>query len=318
MKDKLVSVIIPVYNGSKYIRKCLDSVLNQSYNNIEIICIDDGSKDNSLQILNQYKKKHPIVKVYSQENSGQSAARNFAIRQSTGEFLTFIDIDDYVSKVYIENLMNGIEKGTDIAISGRKIVGEKYSEPPMCDTNINIDILTPDEAIALVMYQKPDTEVWGKIFRSEYVKQISFPENTILEDLAIIYKLFSLAKTVSHVEAQDYYYVQHQKSTMNSDFNEKKLIIFSISEELEDFIVNKPQFLKDAVYSKMFASFSNLYSQVNDVKIKDDVWNKLVYYRRKKIFFTTRNKKVKVGVCCTYLGRLIYKHLLYMMKKVNK
>lgn len=168
------------------------------------------------------------------------------------------------------------------------------------------------------MYQNPDTEVWGKIFRAEYIKKIPFPEDTILEDLAVIYKLFTLANAISYVESKDYYYVQHLKSTMNSEFNEKKLVIFSISEELEDFIKNKPRFLKDAVYSKLFASFSNLYGQISDLKIKNDVWNKIIYYRSKKILFTTKNKKVRIGVISTYFGRTMYKKLLVIMKKVNK
>lgn len=118
MNNELVSVIIPVYNASKYIEKCLESLLNQTYNNIEIICVDDGSTDNSLHILRQYNEKYTSIKVFHQENLGQSAARNLAVQQSIGGFLTFVDIDDYVSEVYIENLMNGIEKETDIAISG--------------------------------------------------------------------------------------------------------------------------------------------------------------------------------------------------------
>ena len=99
--NPLVSVIIPVYNVEKYLRRCLNSVIDQEYKNIEIILVNDGSTDNSLEIAISYKEKDKRIKVFSQENQGLSAARNMGLDKSHGEYITFIDSDDYVSKDYV-------------------------------------------------------------------------------------------------------------------------------------------------------------------------------------------------------------------------
>lgn len=115
-----ISVVIPVYNAEKYLNKCIDSVINQTYNNIEIILVNDGSKDNSLKILEQYRKKYPkVIKVFTQENQGAGAARNFGIKHITGKYIFFLDSDDWIEVDYLYKLHKDIGKN-DIVISGLK------------------------------------------------------------------------------------------------------------------------------------------------------------------------------------------------------
>ena len=104
--EKKVSIIIPVHNSSKYLKKCIDSVLKQTYKNIEVICIENGSKDNSLKILKQYK----TIKTYSLKESGISLARNYGIKKAKGEYLYFLDSDDYIKENLIEELVKKLEK----------------------------------------------------------------------------------------------------------------------------------------------------------------------------------------------------------------
>ena len=105
-----ISIIIPVYNSAKYLRKCLNSIINQTFDNIEIICINDGSTDNSLSIINEYAKIDSRIKVYTIENKGVSAARNYGILVATGEYIGFVDSDDYIDLNYYEEMMKQIKE----------------------------------------------------------------------------------------------------------------------------------------------------------------------------------------------------------------
>ena len=127
-KDNKISVIIPVYNVEKYLRRCLESVINNTYTNLEIICINDGSSDNSLKILNEYAARDSRVVVFSKSNGGLSSARNKGIKKSTGEYITFIDSDDWVHPQFFEILIQSLQNdNTDAAICGFSQV-EKYED----------------------------------------------------------------------------------------------------------------------------------------------------------------------------------------------
>ena len=125
-RNSLISVIVPVYNVEKYLPQCLNSIINQTYKNIEVVLVDDGSTDDSGNICEEYKKNDERIIVVHQKNSGLSAARNVGIEISTGEYITFIDSDDYISPDYIENLYSALEQySADIAICDLKKVSEK-------------------------------------------------------------------------------------------------------------------------------------------------------------------------------------------------
>lgn len=122
MENSLISIIIPVYNVEKYLHTCLDSVINQTYKNIEIICINDGSTDSSLKILNEYKQKDSRIKIIDIKNHGVSFARNIGIQRSSGSFIVFIDSDDYINPEFCENSYNNQQKTNSDLVCGRKIL----------------------------------------------------------------------------------------------------------------------------------------------------------------------------------------------------
>lgn len=126
MKKNLVSIIIPVYNAHEFLDKCINSVINQTYKNIELIMINDGSTDNSLEIINSYSKKYKFIHIFDQKNSGAGAARNKGIQHATGDYLLFLDSDDYIDNDYVETLINNIGNN-DVLVSGyKKIQNDKY------------------------------------------------------------------------------------------------------------------------------------------------------------------------------------------------
>ena len=116
MHEELISVIIPVYNTAEYLPRCLESVLNNTYRNLEVICINDGSKDNSIEVLNAYAQKDPRIRVIDQENAGVSAARNRGLDDATGEYIAFVDSDDWIHRQYFETLHGFATKTNSVIV----------------------------------------------------------------------------------------------------------------------------------------------------------------------------------------------------------
>ncbi|MBO6383968.1 glycosyltransferase [Enterococcus casseliflavus] len=314
--ESLVTVIVPVYNSEKFLDLCISSILHQTYTNLQIIIINDGSTDNSLKIINSYAKYDKRIDVINQMNLGQSSARNNGLKISNGKFITFVDSDDYISPFYVQNLMSEMKESNMICMTNRV----------MCfDDNVNKNnkniinytkSYSSDEGIERIMYQNPDTEMFCKIFPANFFKSIKFPEGRIFEDYSIIYKLFDLADIVVYIDAYDYYYIQRKNSTMNGTFNEKKNSIFIIDKEINEFATNKPYFLKKSIYSKLFASFSNIYMQVQDELTIDLYWKKVVEYRNKLLFKRVKNRKVFIGIYASLLGKKLFKKIYLLRKEI--
>lgn len=223
-----ISVIVPIFNSEKYLHKCLNSILNQTLKDIEIILIDDGSTDNSLEIIQQYSNKHNNIKYKYKKNEGQAIARNLGIEMATGEFITFVDSDDYIDENMLEKLYeNAIQNKSDIVLCDYV---EEYK-------NINIKkktLFIKDEDI----HKSYIVSVAGpcsKIIKTQIFKQnnLKFLANNIYEDLAIIPTLALYAKTISYCEEVLYHYVIRENSTMQQTKYTKKLeSIFNVMEYL--------------------------------------------------------------------------------------
>jgi glycosyltransferase involved in cell wall biosynthesis len=217
-----VSVVIPVYNVEEYIPRCLDSLINQTLQDIEIICVNDGSTDNSLKVLEEYAAKDQRIKVLNQENVGVSQARNNGLKVVTGEFIGFCDPDDYVSLDYYEKLYNAVTtNGCDIAASGiTKFRGDKYdefltfAEPKTAETYYD----------KLILLNAPnDSYIWNKIYKtSEFKKHnLEFIKGLIYEDIVFTSQVLCyLGKAVIVPEGQ-YYYCKRKGSLMRSKKNDK-------------------------------------------------------------------------------------------------
>ena len=202
MKD-LISVIIPVYNVEKYIEKCIYSVINQTYKNIEIILVDDGSTDISGKICDDFEKKDYRIKVIHKKNGGLSDARNVGIDVSTGKYIVFIDSDDYVDKKHIEYLYNMITKNNaDISICQFNIVYEN-SDIQITDftKKDTIKIFDNKKALETMLYNKKFcNSACTKMYKKELFDDIRFPIGKLYEDLGTTYKL--IEKTTKVVLGQ--------------------------------------------------------------------------------------------------------------------
>jgi glycosyltransferase involved in cell wall biosynthesis len=216
-----VSIIVPVYNVEKYLEKCLDSLINQTLKDIEIICINDGSLDNSINILEKYAIKDNRLKIISQKNAGLSAARNTGINAASGDYIGFCDSDDWVSLDFYEKLYKcAVQNNTDIAC-GEIIKIRKGKEKKFLTYN--------NETIAKTYLEKlqscnvPDySYVWNKIYRLSKIKKhnLYFEEGITYEDIIFSPQaLFYLDKTVT-IKNTYYYYLSRKTSITHNSNND--------------------------------------------------------------------------------------------------
>lgn len=212
----LISVIVPIYKVESYLRRCLDSIVNQTYTNLEIILVDDGSPDKCPAICDEYAKKDERIIVIHKKNGGLSDARNAAIDISKGEYLAFIDSDDWVSSDYIEILLrNAIQEKADISITSFKEVTE--DSPVQSSNNFSkIEIFNNQELLNQLCLGKHKElmSVWGKIFKRECFKNIRFPVGKLYEDARTNYKIYYSIKKACLVKKVTYFYLLRPSGIM--------------------------------------------------------------------------------------------------------
>ncbi len=237
MNRPLISVIIPVYNVEKYLCKCIDSVLAQTYTNLEIILVDDGSTDNSGQICDEYTVKDKRVKVIHQQNGGVSSARNAGLNAAHGEYIGFVDGDDYIDADMFATLFDLCQTyTTQIAVCS------VYNKPILLKGNVNC--LTSGEALVKLAAQ---LYVCNKLFSRQVIKHIRFRTDLhYCEDLFFCLETFQQTPTIVYTDKRKYYYRLNPHSATKQAFNLKKLNYFLSAEEAKSFAqrYHMPQFEK--------------------------------------------------------------------------
>lgn len=213
--EPLVTVIVPVYNTAAYLRKCLDSILNQTYHNLEILCVDDGSKDDSLLILNEYKEKDKRVRVWHQQNAGQGAARNLALDHARGEFISSIDSDDYIEPNTYEELIPLMKHGIDLLNFGVKVSAPQSPAKESMERYLSMKSSGEVPYNADLISDLPGI-VANKILRRSIIEQynIRFPHGLWYEDSIFCYMYASVCKNVYFELKQYYVYQLRTDSTM--------------------------------------------------------------------------------------------------------
>ncbi len=238
----LISIIVPVYNVRPYLEKCLDSICGQTYKNLEVIVVDDGSADGSGEICDTYARLDDRVKVIHQLNAGQSAARNRALSIAQGAFLGFVDSDDWIDKDMYEFLYQLIlESNADIAICSHYI--EKQGKTKVRYSSDEKTVFSRDEAIrALVVDKRVRNYLWDKLFKCRLFNAVRFPEKLIFEDIAVSYHLFHKAHRVVMQDCPKYHYLKHGESTTHGKlYNPKNeyMLFLSVYEQVKFVYENK-------------------------------------------------------------------------------
>lgn len=220
----LISIIIPAYNVGQYIQKCIISAVEQTYSNIEVIVVNDGSKDNTPEIIDEVANSDSRIKVIHKQNSGVSDTRNVGIKESKGEYLIFIDGDDYIANDYVD-YMYSLIKSTDAEMG---ISLECFTHPDEKDNNnLTTKTMSPEGATALLLSPRMYVGCWNKIFKKEVIIENNIKFDTTLfygEGLSFITNFAQLCKKVGVGNKKVYYYRRDNVSSATTLFNISKFI----------------------------------------------------------------------------------------------
>lgn len=217
----MISIIVPCYNQIQFLPRCLDSLLRQTFKDIEILCVNDASTDATLDIINEYKKKDKRIKLVDVQHGGLGWARNCGIQQASGKYLMFCDSDDEFLPVTCERLFYTIEDNNcDVAMCSAKIVYECDSHMKSSDDIYYNLKFTGSSENNRDIINKVDVSVWNKIFRKSLIDKynIKFIEGRLYEDASFTWKYFSVAKKFYCIQDQLYVYYRHKGTIMNKTF----------------------------------------------------------------------------------------------------
>ena len=287
---KKVSIIIPVYNVEKYIRRCLNSLVNQTLSDIEIIVVNDGTPDNSQTIIDEYVKKYPnkVISIIK-ENGGQGSARNLGLEKATGEYIGYVDSDDYVELNMYEELYNKAkESNSDIIVCGNNLQSENY------------ELISKDDVETEFLLGK--MAVWNKLYKRKILidNKIKFRSKVWYEDLDFTMKVYFSSKKISYVDNHLYNYLLREGSTMNNDNIIRNLELIQAFDSLIDFCkekdlydMNKDKIEFICIYHMYIFAITRVLNTNNKYKDKIEIINKF----KKYIKFNFPNFKKNKYIC---------------------
>ncbi len=273
MKNELISVIVPVYNVELYLEKCIHSIIQQTYKNIEILLIDDGSLDKSKEICDAFAKEDSRIKVFHQKNRGLSAARNKGIELATASYLMFIDSDDFIESEMIERLYNKIKNDeADICCCGKIL---DYELNHIAINNKNEFSVNNEEALLkLLINDDIDNSACDKLFKRELFECLRFPVGRYYEDIATIYQTFMASKKISHINYLGYHYCIRKNSISKESFSIKQFDALLFSKQTKDAVANKYPNLKNAAeayyYLELMTTLRRLKKSSNFVEFQKE------------------------------------------------
>lgn len=284
MSKYKVSIIVPVYNVEKYIDKCLNSLVNQTLKEIEIIVVNDGSPDNSQKIIDKYVKKYPNkIKSYIKKNGGQGSARNYGLKKANGEYIGYVDSDDFVNKRMYEKMYDiAVSKNADIVITR----DSKITEDGKISDNYFFDKIVDKKTNAFF----GNMGVCNKIYKKELLlkNNLEFKENVWYEDVAFTIKAIISANKIDYcIDESLYYYLSREGSTMNNSNVKRNLEILEAFDDILSYIKHNK---KEEYFSIIeFLAIDHIYISAivrvlkadANKNVKKQVINKLISYMNK-------------------------------------
>lgn len=266
----MISIIVPAYNVEKYISKCIESILNQTYEDFEVLLINDGSTDNTLNICNEYAKKDSRIRVINKENGGLSSARNKGIDFAKGDWISFIDSDDYIHQCMYEILYrNIIFYDADISMCNYKKVYNENINLENVDYKYSEDIKIFNKIEALnQLYIEDNTNfviMCNKLYKKELFRNLRFDIGQIHEDQLIIHKILFKCNKLIYNNIPLYYYLQREGSIMNQEFNIKKIsILRAFEDRILLFYKNNMDDLQHKAEKDYLLRFFTMYFKIED------------------------------------------------------
>lgn len=276
-----ISIIVPIYNVENYLEECVLSIINQTWENKQIILVDDGSTDSSGMICDRLQTEYPYIEVIHKKNGGLASARNAGLDVATGEYVGFVDSDDYIEHDMYEKLYDSlIQTSSQVACCSwyRCIMSDKGREICTLENDKRIrqlSVMTTEEAIRSLMLNNGMTySACDKLFRTELFSDVRFPkENLPSEDIPCIYSILTKCKKIVHIGKEKYYYRVVSSSISKSPFKRKNISTVRYMEEVvNDVYTRYPSLKKEALYALIQSansSYSNLVASGNRNELKD-------------------------------------------------
>ena len=321
--DPLVSVVVPVYNVEPYLHECVASVVEQTYTNIEIILVDDGSTDSSGTLCDEFALSDSRICVFHKKNGGLSDARNYGILRSHGSLISFIDSDDYVSSNYIMHLYQALVRGkTDIATTSICIFRE--GEPPKEHKRDTAEFHVYDacEALEDMLYMRHlEPNAFPKIYKKELFDTIQYPAGKLYEDIATTTKLIDKAGKIAYLDENDYYYRIRPNSIQTASFNPKKLDLLDQLNVVKSIVQLKYPNAINAYYSKEQSALFNLCMNIPQKSTEQNqeickmLWKSILKNRIRVILDKNARIDERLASMLSYLSYTLCKHIYHLVRR---
>ncbi len=320
-----ISVVVPVYNVRTYLEKAVYSIIHQKYKNLEIILIDDGSTDGSGELCDQLKETDDRIVVYHKENGGLSSARNYGARKATGNYVSFIDSDDYIHPEMMASLYEEIKKAdADVSVCGIMNVYNTKESPQCSDTQMQFVYNQKEFLKELLIGEKIPGSICNKLLKKEVVEKISFPEGKIYEDAFYHLELVKVAKTYVVTTKPYYYYYHRSNSITTQKYNTRKLDIIEVYTKYKEYIeVEFPDLKEEAFFRLSYGYFVVLDSMLLVEHYKElENYQSVIRFLKKNAFLIFKNpifrKGRRIAALALKMNVSLYRKLMLEDLKKNK
>lgn len=324
--NKKVSIIVPIYNVEKYLEKCITSILNQTYKNIEVLLINDGSTDNSGLICDEMKKKDPRIKVFHKKNTGVSETRNLGIKNSTGDFLFFVDPDDFIIEDSVEILYENLKKyNSDISVGS---VIPTYDENYKFENNlVELEIWNSEEALKHFLEAKITSFFpVAKLFKKELFENHKFNKNYKLAEDALLLTEILLDKNLKIVFSSKiiYAYLQHKSSATKIKSSPFVFDTIKVYEEIYNIVIKKYPSLKKQLNERTYWSYFTVYDKIlfseNDTFRKERIELKSLIRKNFRNIINCEGFTIsrKISLVALMVSESLYKKILEFKNKKIK
>lgn len=317
----LISIIVPVYNVEQYLDKCITSICNQTYVNLELILIDDGSTDSSLEICKNYASRDKRIIVLHKENGGQGSARNMGLDTCTGEYISFLDSDDSLQIDCIEKLYsNLIERNLEISACNYGRYNENEELLSLNESQYADFVIDGIEAQKRIWYVECiNLSPWGKLYKRDLWKNVRFKECRFYEDYATMHKIYLQVKRFGYLHEPGVNYLVRIGSDVRT-YNEKKLGVLDIADDTVVYCQDKQPDLLNAAITKAVSSYFHIYLNMPENDTKYDAYYKRIRkfirkYRWNVLKDKRAKKKVKIALLISMISYKLTRKLFVKIKK---
>ena len=321
-KGLLISVIIPIYNVEKYLPRCIDSILSQTFTNFEILLIDDGSTDLSGKICDEYAKFDTRIRVFHKKNGGVGSARNVGLNSAKGEWICFCDSDDYVLENWLMNFSHFCSNSIDIILSG-------YISSDKTNTrSINLNCYkTKDELISNIGTKEIWGYLWCKCFKKEIINKYNLRFNTnykVWEDAVFIYKYFKYVNTFKIIKSTEYFYIKPNYKDKYSSEN-KFFCCEEILQDLDNIVSNiqcKPlyKYYIKTLFTELLKEYKHANYKIAYIKLRKyaQIVSHYQFYKGVPLGRVSQNINLKTINLMLIISSILYKYTIYNFKNILK